>query len=466
MARTRWLLAVVLTLIAVAGIVLADVVFNYKGQVSIKPINSPITVVPGQCPCGCSSWSQTNNGFTATITGYTLSTTSGYVLTTPLVEFHTTTGGTLTMTLSPNTAVVSDYVNGAMIYPTPGSFSLGVGNYLLIQKLTINTAVSSTSITLSGQYNYTVGGVTFQYSFSETINPPSADVMNLLNGLQAFYVPHVYQGDINGKPTNSYPVYYGPSIASISYWGPVSPSINQPVLMMVPAQGSSAGAMFWSETYSGGSVTITLVGTFSSGSSPVADGYEIYLFLEPIMWGISSQYNYSISYISTSAWEGTTYPSPVEGDVILPQSLTPYIVVEWDPYWQFGYTTSGATGQWNVWIVSNPSGYNPSVSPNPSPNLSGSSSIGLPYAGWDGIGTGAFQPRPGDYICITVTYNPSTNTLSGVAYDLNTGQSASFTLNLGSYWTPPSSGNYIFGVGASTGGAYANWGVVYVNYQG
>ena len=124
-----------------------------------------------------------NNGFATTITGYTLSTTSGYVLTTPLVEFHTATGGTLTMTLSPNTAVVSDYVNGTMIYPTPGSLSLGTGNYLLIQKLTLRTPVTST-ITLNGQYNYTpMSGVTFQYSFSEVINPPSADVINLLNGL-------------------------------------------------------------------------------------------------------------------------------------------------------------------------------------------------------------------------------------------------------------------------------------------
>jgi len=460
MVRIRWLLAVTLMLIAVADIVLADVVFNYKGQVSIKPTNSPITVVPGQCPCGCSSWSRTNNGFTTTITGYTLSTTSGYVLTTPLVQFNTATGGTLTMTLNANTAVVNDYVNGTMIYPTPGSLSLGVGNYLLIQKLTLNTAASSTSITLSGQYNYTpTPGVTFQYSFSETINPPSANVMNLLNGLQAFYVQHVYQGDNNGKSTKSYPVYYGPSTAS-QYWSPISTSINQPVLEMVPSQGSVAGAMFWSEYYSGGSVTITLVGTFSTGSSPFADGFEIYLFLTPTTWGVSPKYNYSISYISTPAWEGEGYPSPIEGDVILPQSSTPYIVVQWDPYWQFGYTTSGATGQWNVWIVSNPNGNNPSINPSSSPNL------GSSFAGWDGIGTGAFQPRPGDYICITVTYNPSTNTLSGVAYDMNTGQSASFTLNLGSYWTPPSSGNYIFGVGASTGGAYANWAIVYVNYQG
>jgi hypothetical protein len=51
-------------------------------------------------------------------------------------------------------------------------------------------------------------------------------------------------------------------------------------------------------------------------------------------------------------------------------------------------TLSGATGQWNVWIMSNPGSTwlfsNPSVSPSPSPNL------GSNYAGWDGIGTGAF----------------------------------------------------------------------------
>jgi len=112
--------------------------------------------------------------------------------------------------------------------------------------------------------------------------------------------------------------------------------------------------------------------------------------------------------------------------------------------------------------VSNPSGNNASITPNPSPNLSGYSSIGLPFAGWDGIGTGAFQPNPGDRINITVTYDPSTNTLTGIAMDLNTGQSANFTLNLGNYYTPPSSQNYVFGVGAT--GPY--WALLYVATMG
>jgi len=204
-----------------------------------------------------------------------------------------------------------------------------------------------------------------------------------------------------------------------------------------------------------------MIGTFSAKVTNPADGFVIYLFLKPTMWGIGSNYNYSIPYKSTAGagWlaRAPSYPSRVEGDVIYPQSSTPYIVVQWDPIWQFaGYTQSGATGQWNVWIVSNPSGNNPSVGPIPSPNLGGR------YAGWGGIGTGAFLPKPGDVIIIKVTYDPSTNTLTGFATDLNTKQSAKFSLGLGGYYTPPSSGNYVFGVGAGTGDVYVNWALLYV----
>jgi len=287
-------------------------------------------------------------------------------------------------------------------------------------------------------------------------------IMNLLNGQQYFGVPHVYQGDGNGVPTGSWPLYYGPSVAS-QYWSPISTSINQPVLDLTPLAYKKAGAMFWSETYSGGVINITIIGTFSGWGSQwwcsgaPAHGFEIYLFLTPTRWGVSPKYNYSISYISTPAWEGTTYPSPTEGDVILPQSSTPYIEVQWDPYWQIGYTQSGATGQWNVWIVNNTNGNNPSVSPSPSPNF------GSLYAGWGGIGIGAFQPYPGDLIKITVIYDPSINALSGVVTDLNTKHSASFTLYLGNYFTPPGSGNYVFGIGASTSDCNtADWALLYV----
>jgi hypothetical protein len=41
-------------------------------------------------------------------------------------------------------------------------------------------------------------------------------VLDLLNDRQ-YFVPHVYQGDDNGKPTSLWPVYYGPNNASM-YW--------------------------------------------------------------------------------------------------------------------------------------------------------------------------------------------------------------------------------------------------------
>jgi hypothetical protein len=119
--------------------------------------------------------------------------------------------------------------------------------------------------------------------------------------------------------------------------------------------------------------------------------------------------------------------------------------------------------------VSNPSGNNASVGPYPSPNLGNS------WVGWLGIGTGYFKFNPGHRINITVTYDSSTNTLSGVATDLSACvlvllnktvrticPKASFTLNLSGYFTPPSSGNYVFGVGAATLDYGGNGALLYV----
>jgi hypothetical protein len=369
--------------------------------------------------------------------------------------------------------VVTVTVNGTVTSPTQGEIELWVTNNPSLASpyspsevfnVTINPGLNTFSFTYpvsqAGTYYVYAAVLTYISTYTVTdqrnwtavtLSQNYQVILNLLNGHQYFAVPHVYQGDNAGTPTNQWPVYYGPNNAS-EYWSQGGISNDQPVLELVPAQGGVAGAMFWSETYSGGSVTITMVGTFSKGISPPADGFEIYLFLNPTMWGISPKYNYSIPYTSTVgngwAYSGYGYPSPHEGDIILPQSSTPYIMVQWDPFWQFGSTTTGATGQWNVWIVSNTNGNNPSVSPR------------------DGIGTGAFEPHPGDLINITVIYNQSTNTLTGVAKDLNTTQSASFTLNLGSYYKPPSSGNYVFGIAGNTGGSYADWALLYVAMMG
>jgi hypothetical protein len=101
-------------------------------------------------------------------------------------------------------------------------------------------------------------------------------IMNLLNGQQYFGTPHVYQGNDMGLPTNQWPVYYGPNNAS-QYWSQGNITSNQPVLDLVPAFSEISGAMLWSEYYSGGVVRITIIGTYSKGTSPVGDGFEIYL---------------------------------------------------------------------------------------------------------------------------------------------------------------------------------------------
>jgi hypothetical protein len=160
--------------------------------------------------------------------------------------------------------------------------------------------------------------------------------------------------------------------------------------------------MFWQEEYYNGSlVRITIIVTYSNWSIPFTS--IIYLFLKPTMWGISPRYNYSIPYTSSwRVWDSCYGPPFLKGDTILPQSSTPYIVVWWVPLLQVGVSLYGTTGQWDVMIASNTNSSNP-----------------CSYLSYTGIGTGYFKPKPGDWIKITVTYDPSTNTLSGIAVDLN-----------------------------------------------
>jgi len=101
-------------------------------------------------------------------------------------------------------------------------------------------------------------------------------------------------------------------------------------------------------------------------------------------------------------------------------------------------------------VVTNPNGNNATVTPNPSPNL------GQGNAGWDGIGTGKFQLKPGGWISAIVSYDPSVNALTWIAYGLKAGQSESFALNPGGHFAPPSCGSYGFRIGPATGGDHAN----------
>jgi len=291
----------------------------------------------------------------------------------------------------------------------------------------------------------------FAVTKAETNQSYPQVILNLLDGQQYFGVSYAHQGDYNGKPTNQWPVYCGPSKAS-QYLSPISTSVNQPVLVLAPAQPLTSGAMFWQEYRSGGSVRITNIGTYASGTSPVADGFAMYLFLPPssLTWGISPTYNYSINYTSTAEWN-INCPSPVEGEVILPQSKFNLHRGRVWPILADRLCRCQCHWRWNALVVTNPNGNNATVTPSPSLNL------GQGNAGWDGIGTGKFQLKPGGWISATVTYNPSVNALTRIAYGLNAGQSVSFALNSSGHFAPPSSGSYAFGIGPAAGGDHADW---------
>ncbi len=361
-------------------------------------------------------------------------------MTTPLVVLNASTAGNITMTLSTNTIVSYDYINGTQIYPGQGSINLRTGQNLLIQKLVLSSPVTST-ITLNGQYSYSpTSGVTYYYRFTETINPPTSNVMNLLNGQQTWHVTHYYVTNTKGYP----PTYYGPGSTS-NYWGGSTSSITQPVLDLTPPTTPDVAAgMFWNETYAGNPVTITILGTYSSGTSPPGTGYYTYFFVmenntASKNWHPVNYTSKNTSFKSGTIAGGNTGPTlygmlnPVIGGV-----SNYYVVIQWTP--------QGNPHQWVVYVIQE----------------------------WDGnikshvlTGTGVVKPSPGDYILICVTYYPSNKTFIGYAIDLNNGQESYFSYQLTSYYFTPPNQLYAFGIEAETEkGDYANWATTYINYQG
>lgn len=260
------------------------------------------------------------------------------------------------------------------------------------------------------------------------------------------YPPYIFEG-VHNLSIYPYVVKYYNSSTAQQYWGLAGISSNVPVLQLNSAQEWTQGLVFWNKSYTyGENVNITLIGVYTSGVRPVADGFEVYLFLKPTMWNVSPYWNESSTFPALISNYKTVYPS-AQGEVALPQSSTQYIIVQWDPWLQIGTGEAGTGGQWNIRIVSNH-------------NNNYGSLVYIPYIA---VGEGSFTPNPGDYILFSVTYIPNNDTIIGIAKDLNTGQESTLTFRIPNF-SPPSSGYYVFGIGASTGGAkVANWGIIYTN---
>ncbi|MGC8602042.1 MAG: hypothetical protein ACP5LS_06495, partial [Thermoprotei archaeon] len=467
------LAAALLTMLVLVNLAFADVITTYNGDVFVGVVPQPVMPWLRIRPCG-GTFSAGPTGFSRTLYAYTLETTSGYQLTSLLSDLNTALSGSLSLSLDSSNWISSGSImaysgsvatgaslGSASLTKPYGQIPLSQGEYAIQEILTLRAPVTS-SITATGNLNYSFEGVIPSYNVQETLVVPSGNIFDLLNGVSSFPSSYAYQGDSNGNPSSSYPLYYSSSSAPSGYWG--ASSIDQPVYELVAAQSYRAGAVFWEESYGGNNVTIRMVATYGHGSSQTGDGIEVYMFLDPEGWAAISSYDDNIPYLAsgTTGLNKVRSFSPVQGDVMLPTSYTNYLVLQWDPYWQTGRTAPNAKGQFNVWIVT--SFYSSSnhffcqVSPSPSPNLGNS------WSGWDGVGTGYFTPSAKDYICFTITYDGSNNSIYGNALDLNTGQVATLSLSLGNAFTNPSSGSYIFGVGGSTGRSYNNWGFTLVNY--
>jgi len=247
---------------------------------------------------------------------------------------------------------------------------------------------------------------------------------------KSWTVPHVYVGDQHGMLMSNWPYY------------------SDGRLILVPGgqiQADQAGAVFWRAQYGGGKITITIDGYFTNSFGP-ADGYVFYLFLVPTSWDVSVNFNRSLPY---TRFQG--------GGPILPQSSRPYLVVWWDPFFTYCHCGSNPIpGEWVVEVAYNPSGSNVTVSPSPSPTW------GSPYYGWIAVGSSKFRPSDGQRLRVMLEYDSAANKLSGVATNLDTGETATFSLDLDNYFTPPQPGTYVFGVGSWTGFDYADWSVTYI----
>ena len=395
-----------------------------------------------------------NASFNALGYTFTLQNGTNYIIEWPVLIVNWSTSGYLGLYMPKGTLLYSGHVS-----PLPYGYLEGY-------YYTLPSPVTATTSYL-GQVDFSPTsihpGVWFMYSWNLTVKYPPEDVLSFVDG-QSYQTTMVYQG-VNDyySVINSSDPYDLSGSAADNYWGLWYPNAaTQPVMLLTPAQQYVAGAVAWSYSYkSGKNVTVVAIVTFSNSSAYIGHGVTIYLFMKPYGWAVSSKYNESTYFVTADEIVASGYqpPSPVMGDVIYFGTSAYALAVEWDPYWAYVYSSyGGASGPWNVWVYEYYKGtlY---IGPYPSPNLGNS------WAGWDGYGSWSpapWVPDAGDYVLVCVTYDATHNMLYGFAQDLdNPFLTSSFSVSLSGYLTPPGTGKYAFGVGASTNTSYANWALVY-----
>lgn len=131
------------------------------------------------------------------------------------------------------------------------------------------------------------------------------------------------------------------------------------VLQIVPAELYSASTLMLNTTelnYTAGNYTVVLVGTFTEGNSNLgiygfpdypADGYTVMMFVTPVHNWVNGSTYYTSELVNVGM---QSWPKRNSGEIFYPYSLTPYTVVQWEPYWYASRYYWNA-GEFNVWVV-------------------------------------------------------------------------------------------------------------------
>ncbi|BBG25980.1 hypothetical protein [Sulfuracidifex tepidarius] len=367
-----------------------------------------------------------------------------------------------------NSSLVQSVGNGKSVIVYPGV-------YCVIEVLSVSPQELGKPTKVTIQISFS-NGTSSLYHFLEVVDPSPK-----LGIYQGFTSPSFASLFLD---TTSWPVYIPPNQLSQYYGDLKNGSYEEPILDLSAnykeACPYSAGIMLYNSSFNGTSYQETFVGTYTvsgySGSSDVipADGFEMGAFLTPTNY---IDMNHSVSYWVSYGADKQITPllfndsfdqgvmrslAGIQGVVLLPYSPSPYIIVQWDPFWK----AVNMTGQFNIWIVNYTDG------PQNPPNV-----VVIPHTG-----NGTVIPSPYQDLIIKMSYNALTKDLYAQVIDLNNREVANVSVNLGSIdegdysflgstnsvvanvtvdLPPFARGNYYSFIGADTGQGFANWGVLW-----
>ena len=258
------------------------------------------------------------------------------------------------------------------------------------------------------------------------------------NGLNSFrpYEYYFEKNDtldvhLNGIWFNTKNIYIPQVIGPLSFENLssnyVDINLSIPVLQLSSSNVQyGGGEVLWNETYMANqNISMEYIATYTAQDLGEGGGLDFYLFINPDQWNVSSSWNSSALFpqqyiVSCNIWQPLLF---------LPKSTSPYLILSW------------SSNGWNLF-------YNYNNNTKIIDAISSSQS---------------FSAQPGDFILFNIKYVPYIDTLYVIAYNYNTSQEETSVFDLNNIFSPPDSGNYVFGIASFNHGVASNWGIIYTD---